>query len=84
MKEKLVPGSEDVAAQLKFAAESECAAHLDDALLRRSDALLFGKRSRAELVALAKIMAPAFGWDDARCEAEASRVEDIVKAKFAE
>lgn len=75
MKERVWDQAPEIAAQIKNAAENECAVHLDDAVCRRTDLCTLGRPDNGALLKIAKLMGAALGWDDGRCAKEVERVE---------
>lgn len=66
-----IPGTETLWAELRWAARSEGAAHLDDLLLRRTRlGVLLPQGGAALLEDIRRLCQPELGWDDAHWEAE--------------
>ena len=72
-----IPGSGEVArAEVVHAVRNECALHLEDVVLRRTDLGTLGHPGRVALDACADIMAGELGWDAGRRQQEMGAVED--------
>ncbi|MBU0512452.1 MAG: glycerol-3-phosphate dehydrogenase/oxidase [Chloroflexi bacterium] len=67
----LIPGTQTLWAELRWAARSEAVSHLEDLLLRRVRlGLLLPQGGELLLPQIRAICQPELGWDDARWEAE--------------
>ena len=74
---ELVPGLPYLAAEAVWAATSEMAVTLDDILTRRTRARLFDRRATRDAArAVAALVAPVLGWDDAERERQAAMFTD--------
>ena len=60
-------------AELRHVALTEDVVHLEDVLMRRTSLAFQGLATRAAAAEIARAIAPALGWDDARVEAETAR-----------
>jgi glycerol-3-phosphate dehydrogenase len=78
----LCPHSPAIAAQVRFAVEEELARTLADVCLRRTMAGLAPCLGRDAAPAIARLMAPLLGWDDARVAAELADYEAIVRQRL--
>jgi len=68
---ELIPGSETLWVELRWAARCEAVVHLEDLLLRRTRlGLLLRAGGAAELPRIRAICQPELGWDDAQWERE--------------
>lgn len=71
-----IPGSAEVAkAEIAHAVRQECAIHLEDVILRRTDLGTLGHPGKAALEACAEIMGSELDWDAARRQREIEAVE---------
>ena len=78
-REPLVPGLPYLRAEAVYAARHEMATTLDDVLSRRTRARLLARdASRAAAGAVARLLAPELGWDDARVAREADEYRSSV------
>lgn len=67
----LIPGTETLWAELRWAARSEAVLHLEDLLLRRTRiGLLLREGGSAHLARIRQICQPELGWSDERWHAE--------------
>ena len=74
---ELVPGLPYLAAEAVWAATSEMAVTLDDILTRRTRARLFDRRATRDAArAVAALVAPVLGWDDAERERQVAMFTD--------
>jgi glycerol-3-phosphate dehydrogenase len=68
---EVIPGTQTLWAELRWAARSEGVAHLDDLLLRRVRlGLLLSGGGESLLLGIRRVCQPELGWDDARWDAE--------------
>ncbi len=81
--EPLWDRGEEIGAQLRFAAEQECAVHLEDALLRRTNVLMLGRPTEALLQRSADILGEVLGWNDEQRRGEIERVERLLARRRA-
>lgn len=73
---QLVPGSDEVLlAEIAYAVQEEMAAHLDDAVRRRTDLGAGEKPSRQALACCAGLMGKMLGWTEERQQDEIRRCE---------
>ncbi|KQQ96826.1 glycerol-3-phosphate dehydrogenase/oxidase [Massilia sp. Leaf139] len=73
---EVIPGTETLWAELRWAARAEAIAHLDDLLLRRTRIGLLLRRGGIEhLARIRAICQPELGWNDARWEEEFAAYE---------
>jgi len=73
---ELIPGSSEVIrAEVVHAVRRECAFHLADVVLRRTDLGTLGHPGRAALTACADIMGAELNWDAATKRREIEAVE---------
>lgn len=78
--EALVAGLPYLAAEAVWAARSEMAATVEDVLSRRTRALLLDREAAAEAApAVAALLAPELGWDEAEREAQVSHFLALVE-----
>jgi glycerol-3-phosphate dehydrogenase len=84
MKAPLWDRAPEIAAQIKYAAENECAVHLDDAVCRRTDICALGRPDGAVLTKAARIMAAVLGWPEERIAVEVGRVEKRIDSMRAD
>jgi glycerol-3-phosphate dehydrogenase len=76
----LVEGLQYRRADAMYAVRHEMATTLDDVLSRRTRALLFDREaSRRAAPAVAALIAPVLGWDDARIADEVSAFVEICE-----
>lgn len=73
----------DMPAQVAYAAENECAVHLEDAVFRRTDLCNLGHPGRDALVKCADIMGDILDWSSEMRREEIGRVEEIFKRRRA-
>lgn len=70
---EIIPGTETLWAELRWAARAEAVEHLDDLLLRRTRiGLLLRRGGEEHLARIRSICQPELGWGDARWEQEAA------------
>lgn len=74
---ELVPGY--YAEELTHLASHEQVAHLDDVLLRRTGIAFHGEATPKVIEAVARAIAPALGWSDARVGDEIARTQRILR-----
>ncbi len=75
-----VPGSDEVLkAEITHAVRNECAFHLDDIVMRRTDLGTLGHPGADALRAVAEIASAELGWGDFIRESELDRVESCFK-----
>jgi glycerol-3-phosphate dehydrogenase len=60
-------------AELRYVARTEDVVHLEDVLMRRTSLAFQGLATRAAAAEIARAIAPALGWDDARVAEETAR-----------
>jgi glycerol-3-phosphate dehydrogenase len=70
---RIVPDLPFIFADLLFCAQDEMVMHLDDLLRHRMPLLILAGMPVAKVRELARLVAPALGWDDARTEKEIGR-----------
>ncbi len=74
----VIPGTQTLWAELRWAARAEGIVHLDDLLLRRTRlGLLLPEGAAALLPAIRRICQPELGWDDARWESECAAYQAL-------
>ncbi len=72
----LIPGSSEVTrAEVVYAVREECALHLEDVILRRTDMGTLGHPGAVALNACADLLAAELGWDAATRQREIAAVE---------
>ena len=82
--EPLVPGLDYLRVEAVYAVRHEMAGGLADVLDRRTRAVLRDARATAGAArAVADLIGPDLGWDDARCAEEAGRYAGAVRATLA-
>ena len=80
---ELIPGTETVWAELRWAARAEAVLHLDDLLLRRVRiGLLLRGGGEEHLARIRAICQPELAWPDARWEAEAAAYSQCWKTHY--
>jgi len=79
----VIPGTQTLWAELRWAARAEGVVHLDDLLLRRTRlGLLLPEGAAHCLGDIRRICQPELGWDDARWEAERTAYLDLWKHAY--
>ena len=82
--EPLVPGLAYLRAEAIYAVRHEMATTLDDVLSRRTRALLFDRNATlAAAPAVASLIGPHLGWDDATAAAQVAHFRDLCAAEIA-
>jgi glycerol-3-phosphate dehydrogenase len=80
----LVEGQPYLRAEAVYAARNEMVTTLDDVLVRRTRAHLFDRPATlAAAPAVAALLAPELGWDDAETERQLERYREICRAEAA-
>ena len=80
---ELVPGTQMLWAELRWAAHAEGVVHLDDLLLRRVRlGLVLPRGGKAHLSRIRAICQGELGWDDARWEREEERYLALVRTHY--
>ena len=80
---ELIPGTETLWAELRWAARAEAVLHLDDLLLRRVRiGLLLRRGGQEHLARIRAICQPELGWPDARWEAQAAAYSQCWKTHY--
>ena len=77
---KLIPGTQTLWAELRWAARAESVVHLDDLLLRRVRIGLFLPGGGADILPQIRALSqPELGWDDARWDKEEAAYLELWK-----
>lgn len=80
---ELIPGTQILWAELRWAAHAEAVVHLEDLLLRRLRlGLLLPSGGKAHLSRIRAICQGELGWDDARWEQEEESYLALVRAHY--
>jgi glycerol-3-phosphate dehydrogenase len=80
---ELIPGTETLWAELRWAARSESVQHLEDLLLRRTRlGLLLKEGGRQYLDRIRTICQPELGWNDQRWDAETAAYLALCKTHY--
>jgi len=80
---ELIPGTQMLWAELRWAAHAEGVVHLDDLLLRRVRlGLVLPNGGKAHLSRIRAICQGELGWDDARWECEEERYLALVRTHY--
>jgi glycerol-3-phosphate dehydrogenase len=80
---ELIPGTDTIWAELRWAARAEGVVHLDDLLLRRVRlGLLLPDGGRALLPAVRAVVRGELGWDQARWEAEEDAYQRLWRSCY--
>lgn len=69
----------EIGAQIRYAAENECAVHLEDATFRRTGLCTVGRPDREALQRCASIMGDVLEWSEERCEEEVTRTLELIR-----
>jgi len=80
---EIIPGTETLWAELRWAARAEAVLHLDDLLLRRVRiGLLLHGGGQAHLARIRAICQPELTWTDARWETESTAYSELWKTHY--
>ncbi len=80
---EIIPGTETLWAELRWAARAEAVEHLDDLLLRRVRiGLLLRGGGQEHLARIRAICQPELAWPDARWEARSRRLQPLWKTHY--
>jgi len=84
LKEPVWDRSQEIAAQIVYAAEHEDAVHLEDAVYRRTDLCTIKVPGRDILEKCARLMAGTLGWNEEQIASEIERTEKKLSRKCAD
>jgi glycerol-3-phosphate dehydrogenase len=80
---EIIPGTETLWAELRWAARAEAVLHLDDLLLRRVRiGLLLRGGGQEQMARIRAICQPELAWSDARWEAQAAAYSQLWKTHY--